>query len=728
MRRNLRLDWRALALLGALLSLIIAWPGLVFAMPAMETLPAAMASASISASLSPSSSMNNSNRPSNSYIQSDHSRSSLVASVVVSERNVNQSTNQSINAEFNQSLSTQLTAIATTASTPPQSSTPSWEGYSSTEQLEEEPLGFVISAVPSQHLAVLSRTERSIRHQQQQQQKKHPHQHQHHQQQQQPHPHHQQESPTGNNFIGSKSKRLSNPRSNLSINSSSSNTPISNLDRNERSTVSQSHLDWSSRKIRLYIKNHMLQVMRDGTVIGIQDENSEFTILQRSTVDVGRIKLQSVATCLYLCMDACGAAYGSKDFTDDCVFNENMGLQNYNTYSSTFNSNARRVFYLALNGKGELRRTQISASRSLRKLSTYTNAITETVPQDRVEQLIAKNFGANRVKHGVRQLCDTGKPLIPLIDVTHFKAPPQCSGSGSGSGSWSGSGSSSSSISSGSSLISISNSSQSESGHISSSLSSSSTISSTLSSTPSSSKDKKKRRKCRPHEQEELHQCQKRPGAGAGNLRKLGPKAQLCKELREKAAAEGGPPPNCGKKNGGKKQPGAGPGAGAGTGPAEAKGLQQQRGKGNIQPGGKRKGNKAGKQRQNGGKNKKQQQRQHQSKAVAGGKRKPRKQDGISTSTTTTMATSLAMPPESHWESSSPLPALALSETSDRVERNVRLASGEDLEQDGEQEPEEPEDAEADGGSMEDASYEDATSEAQGRSGAIGDDSLYYDL
>nr|XP_017028333.1 uncharacterized protein LOC108078623 isoform X4 [Drosophila kikkawai] len=305
MRRNLRLDWRALALLGALLSLIIAWPGLVFAMPAMETLPAASASVS----LFPSSSMNNSSRPSNSYIQSDHSRSSLVASVVVSERNVNQSTNQSINAEFNQSLSTQLTAIATTASPPPHSSSPSWEGESSSEQPEEEPLGFVISAVPSQHLAVLSRTERSIRHQQQQ--KKHPHQHQHHQQQQQPHPHYQQESPTGNNFIGSKSKRLSNPRSNLSINSSSSNTPISNLDRNERSTVPQSHLDWSSRKIRLYIKNHMLQVMRDGTVIGIQDENSEFTILQRSTVDVGRIKLQSVATCLYLCMDACGAAYGS---------------------------------------------------------------------------------------------------------------------------------------------------------------------------------------------------------------------------------------------------------------------------------------------------------------------------------------------------------------------------------------------------------------------------------
>uniref|UniRef100_A0A6P4EFP2 Rho GTPase-activating protein gacF isoform X1 n=1 Tax=Drosophila rhopaloa TaxID=1041015 RepID=A0A6P4EFP2_DRORH len=296
MRRNLRLDWRALALLGALLPLIIDWPGLVFAMPLMANPPDSSTSTYASASNSP----NNSNLFSNSYLQSDHSRSSLVPSAV-SERSVNQTTNQSINAEFNQSLSTQLTAIT---------STPQFASAEDSDQLEE-PLGFVISAVPNAHLAVLSRTERSIRHQNQQQQKKqhhhhHTQNHHHHQQQQQ-----QQQSPADNNFIGSKSKRLSNPRSSININSSSSNTPISNLDRNERSTVPQSHLAWTSRKIQLYIKNRILQLMRDGTVNGTQDENSEFTILQRSTVDVGRIKLQSVATCLYLCMDACGVPYGS---------------------------------------------------------------------------------------------------------------------------------------------------------------------------------------------------------------------------------------------------------------------------------------------------------------------------------------------------------------------------------------------------------------------------------
>ncbi|XP_022216192.2 rho GTPase-activating protein gacF isoform X2 [Drosophila obscura] len=770
MRINLRLDWRALALLGALLSCLIAWQGcLVFAMPMAITTISNQQINNTNNSHSNSTRFSNSN-----YLQSDHSRSKLVSVI-------NQTTNQSINAEFNQSLTMQSTAIQTTTTEETttieeretETTSQSYDQQQDDDDQVEEPLGFVISAAsPSEHLAVLSRTERSIRHQQ----KKHHHpQHHQHQQQQQ-----QQQSPSAdnNNFIGSKSKRLNNSRNNLNINSSNSNSnnnsPINNLDRNERSTVPQSHLAWTSRKIQLYIKNRILQLLPDGTVNGTQDEQSEYTILQRSTVDVGRIKLQSVATCLYLCMDACGAVYGSlfdllqKDFTDDCVFNENMGLQNYNTYSSTYNSNARRVYYLALNRHGEPRRTQIPASRSLGKLTTYTNAITETVPQERVEQLIAKNFGANRIKHGVRQLCDTGKPLIELIDAVNFKKPPECSSS-SGSSSSNGSGTSGTSSSasaaittscggsssllcpgtgtgsakqtatssttgrnsgiavpvhaaSAGSLISISNSSQSESGHISSSISTSTSNSTSNSSSNSSSSShssslhppphlhpkqnkKKKRRMCKLHESEEQHNCPKRPAGGAGALRKRGPKAQRCKELRDKAAAEGGPPPNCGKKNGAKKNGGA-----AEASSSLPKAVHQRPRTVNGQPGGKKKPPKGGKQRPMVGKKQLQQTR---GAALNGGKQRKQRPG-----TTTTMATSLATPSDTHWESSSPLPSMALSETSDRVERNVRMSSVE-------------EEQDEDEGSLEDASYEDATSEAHARSGggaAAGDDSLYYDF
>nr|XP_036233410.1 putative uncharacterized protein DDB_G0277255 isoform X1 [Bactrocera oleae] len=369
-----------------------------------------------------------------------------------------------------------------------------------------------------------------------------------------------------------KSRRLNNFR-----NLNGSRHAHNNLDRNERSTIS--NLSGLSRKIQIYIKNRFIQLLPDGTVNGTQDEQSDYTILQRSTVDVGRIKIQGVATCLYLCMDACGAVYGSKEFTDDCVFNENMEQHNYNTYSSTYNSNARRVYYLALNRHGEPRKLQIPSTRSLGKLATYTNAITETVEEVRVEQLIAKNFGENRIKHGIRQLCDTGKPLVDLIDSKHFKALPKCNpnfsnnNSGSNSNSSSSSKKSSSSSSSllgsdsdspsGSSSISeqtmnnvpaanergvsqsstVTNSHSNQNGrggqrgaHTSNSLISSISNSSMASNDGHTSgnssqsgpsrqnhnggggKKKKKRRKCRAHENEEEHNCQRSPLA----LRKRG--------------------------------------------------------------------------------------------------------------------------------------------------------------------------------------------------------------
>nr|XP_029736382.1 uncharacterized protein LOC115271075 isoform X2 [Aedes albopictus] len=189
----------------------------------------------------------------------------------------------------------------------------------------------------------------------------------------------------------------------------------SNLERNERS-ANLSHITGANRKIQLYIKNRYLQLLADGTVNGTHDDQSDFTILQRTTVAAGQIRIQGVATCLFLCMDTCGTVYGSKDFTDDCVFNEQMEQHHYNTYSSTQHSNSRRTLYLALNKTGQPRKIQIPVNRTLGKLATYTKALTQTVAHDRVERLISRLFGANHVRHGLKQLCETGRALQDLTE------------------------------------------------------------------------------------------------------------------------------------------------------------------------------------------------------------------------------------------------------------------------------------------------------------------------
>lgn len=113
-------------------------------------------------------------------------------------------------------------------------------------------------------------------------------------------------------------------------------------------------------------------------------------------------------------------------FSEDCVFNESMEQHHFNTYSSTHHSNARRTLYLALNRHGQPRKIQIPPTRPLGKLATYTKSLTQTVEQFRVEHLIAQNFGPNYVKHGLKQLCDSGQHLRPLTDKT-LKPKPKCS-------------------------------------------------------------------------------------------------------------------------------------------------------------------------------------------------------------------------------------------------------------------------------------------------------------
>ncbi|XP_061390621.1 putative uncharacterized protein DDB_G0282133 [Musca vetustissima] len=568
---------------------------------------------------------------------------------------------------------------------------------------------------------------------------------------------------------GMKTKRLNNSR-NLHNKY--------NLDRNERSTVS--HLSGPSRKIQLYIKNRFLQLLPDGTVNGTPDDQSEYTILQRSTVDVGRIKVQGVATCLYLCMDPCGAVYGSKEFTDDCVFNENMEQHNYNTYSSTYNSNSRRKYYLALNRHGEPRKLQIPPTRSLGKLATYTNAITESVPQERVEQLIAKNFGANRIKHGIRQLCDTGKPLIELIDSKNFKAHPKCNPNSSSSNSNSNSHNtanssnsnsnknnkhnlnSSSSTSLGNSnsgqllnnvpaandKTKLSNSSSSSgrnsnnsnsnnnkpetnqrssssnnnnsqssisnsqnNGHISNSSSNSNSKTTSATATTNGSSNGspkgrgKKLRKCRPYENEEEHNCQRRPQA----LQKPG-KQKRCRELMLQQQQEGITdivlPPMC-KKKGPKKQGAknnkrpAGEGRnknGLGTdglGPNNRRGKKLSSGlgpgpaAGGRQPAKQNGGNGGG-----GGQKKKQKNPKRGGGAGGGGpgangKNKKQQQQQKTTTTTTertSTSPSTSTLDSSFWETSSLMPSSTLFDTydphaestsdrGDREQRNVRYSN-----------------------------------------------------
>ncbi|KOC62932.1 Fibroblast growth factor like protein, partial [Habropoda laboriosa] len=121
-------------------------------------------------------------------------------------------------------------------------------------------------------------------------------------------------------------------------------------------------------------------------------------IFQRTSVSRGQLRIQGVATCLYLCMDSCGLLYGSREYTDDCVFNETLEQHNYNTYTSVKWSTTKKSLYLGLNGRGQPRRVQ-ARGHNLGRLSAYVRVLTQVAPLERVEALQRRMLGA---QHNVR--------------------------------------------------------------------------------------------------------------------------------------------------------------------------------------------------------------------------------------------------------------------------------------------------------------------------------------
>lgn len=137
----------------------------------------------------------------------------------------------------------------------------------------------------------------------------------------------------------------------------------------------------------MYVKNRYLKIAADGNVTGTNEDDSEFTILQRSSVNTGQVKFQSVATCMFLCMDTCGLLYGSREWDEECTFNEMIEQHHYNTYSSAKFSNEKRTLYLALNKFGMPRRVQLRGRQPLGKMSMYTRVLTQPVSNKKVEKI-----------------------------------------------------------------------------------------------------------------------------------------------------------------------------------------------------------------------------------------------------------------------------------------------------------------------------------------------------
>ncbi|XP_071638854.1 uncharacterized protein [Temnothorax longispinosus] len=192
--------------------------------------------------------------------------------------------------------------------------------------------------------------------------------------------------------------------------------------RAERS-ANLSHMTGLSRgKIQMYIKNRHLQILPDGTVSGSNDDTSDYTIFHRRTTAIGQVTMQSMATCLFLCMDSCGVLYGSLNCTKACIFNETLEQHNYNTYISAHWSKENETLYIGMDRYGHPKKVIVTEGNTLGKRSSNVRVLTQVVSADRLEILQRRILGAHHKVRHWHHHCQTSDETLKMCRVT---PPPE---------------------------------------------------------------------------------------------------------------------------------------------------------------------------------------------------------------------------------------------------------------------------------------------------------------
>ncbi|XP_014717086.2 fibroblast growth factor 3 [Equus asinus] len=128
------------------------------------------------------------------------------------------------------------------------------------------------------------------------------------------------------------------------------------------------HLGGAPRRRKLYCATkYHLQLHPNGRVNGSL-ENSAYSILEITAVEVGIVAIKGLFSGRYLAMNERGRLYASEHYSAECEFVERIHELGYNTYASRLyrtlpggpgarrQPGAERLWYVSVNGKGRPRR------------------------------------------------------------------------------------------------------------------------------------------------------------------------------------------------------------------------------------------------------------------------------------------------------------------------------------------------------------------------------------
>ncbi|XP_004627387.1 fibroblast growth factor 3 [Octodon degus] len=157
------------------------------------------------------------------------------------------------------------------------------------------------------------------------------------------------------------------------------------------------HLGGAPRRRKLYCATkYHLQLHPSGRVNGSL-ENSAYSILEITAVEVGVVAIKGLFSGRYLAMNRRGRLYASEHYSAECEFVERIHELGYNTYASRLyrtapsgpgarrQPGAERLWYVSVNGKGRPRRG--FKTRRTQKSSLFLPRVLDHRDHELVRQL-----------------------------------------------------------------------------------------------------------------------------------------------------------------------------------------------------------------------------------------------------------------------------------------------------------------------------------------------------
>ncbi|XP_053129034.1 fibroblast growth factor 7 [Hemicordylus capensis] len=122
----------------------------------------------------------------------------------------------------------------------------------------------------------------------------------------------------------------------------------------ERHTRSYDYMEGGNVRVRrLFCRTKWyIKIDRRGKIKGVQEINSNYSILELRTVAVGIVAIKGVASDYFLAMNKSGKLYGKKVCNEDCNFVEVIQENNYNTYASANWTHKGKEMYIAFRHNG----------------------------------------------------------------------------------------------------------------------------------------------------------------------------------------------------------------------------------------------------------------------------------------------------------------------------------------------------------------------------------------